>query len=453
MRLPLIAALAASLLLGACGTSLHPSTETTAMTETPSPSVTRPDTTTYCLGRFLIDMPAGSTLSGGSYKYDFAQIEPPVAMTLEQFNQELNAREEKLRSTKHKKEPSLLRMSQQPALNTRVLAFFEKPYITAGINIEGYKWVDGVRFLVKVQVDDDKQEFGLKRMSGILSRLRPRADSDIPTDPGYCFEGGFIANEEWENEVANVDIDIAGHPDAFVTVWFYPLAAHKHDKPLLERMGGVLQQLGTFASGVHALRKGERQVGEFKGQEYLATVPNSGGMRGHLFKWETQGEGTLQDPHMTIELSTGAADSKGNPQKTRLSNEQALKLWDSILNSFRLRPVGGAPANTSEATPPITPLGELAATGRHCPHTGWWQCYEEPRPVQGGRRQFFRAGDVMPHVVLLGEQSLWQKIKGEQPTHVRATVWTLVEYETVPVTPVAVAEAATPPTPPGEGVS
>jgi hypothetical protein len=33
------------------------------------------------MGRFLIDVPAGSTLSGGNDKHDFIQIEPVKAMT------------------------------------------------------------------------------------------------------------------------------------------------------------------------------------------------------------------------------------------------------------------------------------------------------------------------------------------------------------------------------------
>ena len=36
---------------------------------------------TFCMGRFLIDVPAGSTLSGGNHEYDFIQIEPVKAMT------------------------------------------------------------------------------------------------------------------------------------------------------------------------------------------------------------------------------------------------------------------------------------------------------------------------------------------------------------------------------------
>lgn len=176
-------------------------------------------------------------------------------------------------------------------------------------------------------------------MQAILAGLRKRSTHEIPKEPGYCFEGGFIANPEWEIEEAGIDITIAGHPDAFVSVWFYPLARSAHSKPLLDRMGGVLQTLGQMATSVHVLRKGERQVGPYRGQEFLASAPSSRGMRGHKFIWETEGDGTLDTPALKIELTTGYRDKNGNPQQTRLTDEQAIKLWDDVLNSFRLRPV------------------------------------------------------------------------------------------------------------------
>jgi hypothetical protein len=50
--------------------------------------------------------------------------------------------------------------------------------------------------------------------------------------------------------------------------------------------------------------------------------------------------------------------------------------------------------------------------------------------VQGGKRQFFNGGDRMPHALLQGEPSVWQKLKGDAPTYRVATVWRLVDYDT-----------------------
>lgn len=297
-------------------------------------------TSTFCMGRFLIDVPAGSRLSGGNYKYDFIRIEPVKATTYEEFATEVDRIESTLRSAKNEKtQKSMLLQSVQPGNDTRILASWKADFSTAQINVLGYRWINGSRFLFEDDVGGSKQEFGMNRMQEALSRLRPRADTDIPSDPGFCFAGGFVANPRWRNEEASLDIDIAGHPDAFVSVWIYPLASHKHDRPLLERMGGMTGFLANLATSVRVLRKGDREVGPYPGQEHLASAPGSNGMRGHAFVWETQGDGTLDTPAIKIELTTGYHDGKGNQQKTSLTDKEAMKLWDDILDSFRLRPV------------------------------------------------------------------------------------------------------------------
>ena len=391
-------------------------------------------TSTFCMGRFLIDVPAGSKLSGGNYKYNFIKVEPVKTMSFEEFEKEVAERELSLKSAKNKKtNQSMLLQSVGSEKNTRILASWKVDVSTAQISIAGYRWINGSRYLFEDDVGGSKQEFGMNRMREAISRVRPRSGTDIPIDPGFCFTGGFVANQEWENEEASLDIDIAGHPDAFLSIWIYPLASHKHDKPLLERMGGITQMLGNLATSVHVLRKGDRQLGPYPGQEHLASAPSSGGMRGHAFVWETQGDGTLDTPAIKIELTTGYQDEKGNPQKTSLTDKEAMKLWDDILNSFRLRPTGDS-VKTSEITPepsPRLPLGELAATGRACPQTGWWQAGEAGE-IEGGARQYFRAGETMPQVTTLGESSLWQKLKGARPSYRTATVWKLVDYDAAP---------------------
>jgi hypothetical protein len=399
---------------------------------------------TFCMGRFLIDVPLGSKLSGGNYKYDFVKIESVKAMSHEDFEKEAVGYESQLRSLKNKKtQQSMLLQSVSPERNTKIFASWKVDVSTAQISINGFRWIDNHRYLLHDDVGGSKQEFGMSRMREALSRLRSRNDTDIPAEPGYCFAGGFVANTEWENEEASLDIDIAGHPDAFLSVWIYPLASHKHDKPLLERVGGAAQFLGNLATSIHVLRKGDRKLGTYEGQEYLASAPNSGGMRGHAFVWETQGDGTLDTPAIKIELTTGHQDSKGNPQKTTLTDKEAMKMWDDILNSFRLRPTGDA-VKTSDIAPepsPRLPLGELVATGRTCPQTGWWQV-SEAGEIEGGARQYFRAGDTMPQVTTLGEPSLWEKLKGARPSYRTATVWKLVDYDTEVLRTQSIAQAA-----------
>jgi len=80
-----------------------------------------------------------------------------------------------------------------------------------------------------------------------------------------------------------------------------------------------------------------------------------------------------------------------------------------------------APLKT--AANPTIPLGLQLPTGATCPHTGTWAC----SPDQGASRRVFVAGEILAGVRIPAQPSLWQKLKGEAPSQIVATTWTLVE--------------------------
>jgi hypothetical protein len=303
-----------------------------------SKKTSSPAKSTFCMGRFLIDVPAGSTLDGGNYKYDFIAIEPVKPSSLEEFEKEVAERESSLKSAINKRtKESMLLDSVEPEKDAKILVSWEENFTTAALAINAYRWASGSRFLFKKTVDGDKKDKGMTSVRDVLSHLRPRQDAEIPSEPGYCFGGGFVADPNWHNEEATVQIDLGGHPDAYIVITIFPLASSKHDKPLLERMGGLSQALGDLSSSVHQLRKANRKIGQYNGQEYLISA-SEGGMRAQVFVWETQGDGTLDTPSIKIEMTTGREGSDGNPQQTTLTDKEAVKLWDQILKSFRLQP-------------------------------------------------------------------------------------------------------------------
>lgn len=186
LRLAVLATIAA-LGLGGCATSA-------TGTDPVAGGANRRDGTraTFCAGRFVIDVPAGSTLSGGTYRYDFIRIDPVKPATREAFEHEVEQRAGTLSAGKHKRTGgNMLLHTEKPGKDARILASWEANVITAAII------------------------------------------------------------------------------------------------------------------------------------------------------WETQGQGTLDTPAVKIELTTGRPDSNGKPQRTALTDWQAIALWNEIVSSLRLRPTGG----------------------------------------------------------------------------------------------------------------
>jgi hypothetical protein len=182
-------------------------------------------------------------------------------------------------------------------------------------------------------------------------------------------------------------------------------------------------------------RRGKRQIHDWlAGFEALSRSPEQPNIHSiHDFGMDFRGiPSDPLRPYADIRMQTGVADNAAGATKASLTDEEAIAVWDKITNTIRVRPTGPAAAKRAEADPdPPLPLGELAATGRTCPQTGWWEP-SESKVTDGSGRQHIKAGERMPHVVSLGEPSVWQKLKGERPSYRTATVWKLVSYDDAP---------------------
>ncbi|KAF1712526.1 hypothetical protein CSC70_03160 [Pseudoxanthomonas kalamensis DSM 18571] len=110
---------------------------------------------------------------------------------------------------------------------------------------------------------------------------------------------------------------------------------------LLERADGFLQGIAKSIAGLHTLRKGKRNIGPIRAEEYLIAA-SANGERSYGFKWESQGkDDSLASPTLSLELNVlerGEGDDGNPPPPAFESDEEALELWDAILDSIRLRP-------------------------------------------------------------------------------------------------------------------
>jgi hypothetical protein len=104
------------------------------------------------------------------------------------------------------------------------------------------------------------------------------------------------------------------------------------DPPLLTRMNNsnLIPKFGV-------LRSGPRTVDGNTGEEHLERVIEKNGTISHLFQWEAQGLPQRFDrPQLVLVMTTG--NGADGPEYSSLSDKDALKLWDAVLNSLRWRP-------------------------------------------------------------------------------------------------------------------
>ncbi len=397
----------------------------TPMTETTAHKGFR----THCVGRYLVDLPETADIRFFTADYRRRRVSVRT-VEREVFLNETRAFEEKLRSTQHEKDPTLLGLLERSQdENTVALAYWEDPHAGYIRQVQGFRWNAGSMLSAHGEVNDDKPEIWLKNTNKVLAEFHPRSADEIPSEPGFCIEGGYFAGApEANQETASIRLTLKDHPDLWIDIDTDTIGKEQVvDAGLLARVDKGMAvplplDIRAELAKVRTLRRGPHPVGPVKAEELLEAMPNKTGRYAHQFRWEAFGErAQTLAPSIVVEFATGknktGDEDSGQPS---LTDAEAISLFDTIVNSIRLRPT--APAKTSSAEPPPTPLGELAATGRTCPQTGLWRSEE-------GEEREIRAGEAMPRTIVTAAPSLWQKLRGDAEQAKIATVWTLLAYD------------------------
>lgn len=268
--------------------------------------------------------------------------------------------------------------------------------------------------------------------NAVASHLRPRAQGEIPAEPGSCIEGGFIPLEQ-EYERATVGIRLQEFPDVHISV-----DVHKNQEFLANRSSpSILREqarlaaedagLGAVFARAKILRQGALQLEGWKGEELALVTPAYKDDKAvHEFRFHSVGavRDSLQ-PEIDIRLDSGVKDNRKANVNPSITDEEALALWDKLIRTIRVRRPSDATATTAATR--RTPIGSVARTGEICPQTGWWECTESKSTDRSAKR-LLRAGEPVPHAQLDSKSGLWQRFFGERKRHMPA-VWKLVGFD------------------------
>jgi hypothetical protein len=209
-------------------------------------------------------------------------------------------------------------------------------YRYEGIAIEALVHGNGVSIdLVANDYDPDL----IGNMSQLVAKLVPNPANEVPTEAGYCIDRVYFRDplKADQNEQLMMHARLSDRPDIdFMLI----LAAglKPETKGLLERDFAAEARLSlTERTRVTKLRAGTRMIGGLSGEEVLRSVSEDNGAHVYNFWWEVNGtEADVFVPHLVFQMNTGKG--KGGPVPSSLSEGAALRLWDRISSSIRLRP-------------------------------------------------------------------------------------------------------------------
>lgn len=390
------------------------------------------DVKSYCLGRYLVDVPSDAKINGQAYEYVFERIDS-ASESQADFDRRMTSREGDLKAGKQKNEYKLVSVVS-PSRNIRIFELSKKLLTGPAAGVEAYRWDQGYSFSMQGTGYSPAKVGGVisRFKDDILPNLHARTSDNISGEPGFCLKNGFIENNgaNAQSEDAGISFKFDRWPGVLVSV--RTMTVTKLGEPkLLERIAGtpVPDALKGAVGLIKTLRKGQRSVNGRDGEEILETYPTDLGFRTHQFRWEAQGTqiGEPLKPTVIVEFQSGMfKDDRGNPLRPNISDDQAIEIFDAVINSIRLRQTNGSKVSSTEPASTL-PLGTLAQTGSVCPQTGWWTCPEaNGQEISGGARQHFTAGMVMPVAIVLGNRNFTDRLLGKQPQYDVSTTWQLV---------------------------
>jgi hypothetical protein len=399
-------------------------------------------TKTICFGRFLVDVPASAITAWGKTNVPLDIMVYPEGRT-EVKNLEKNFIDE-LANEKAiylGDIPLLIAVEEVFDPKGRIVSGYDGFQAIKGLKIYGFFHWKSDAFTIKARPLTNEKDDTIAEIKGVAHRLRQHKEGDIPVESGNCIEYPFLPDEmggAHEGELVRIGFRLKEFPDTHLSIFVGPSNPHYSDSDSLK------WQLERFEAGLRAenprhpnlktkyLRRGERHLDNWgTGFEALSHTPEQQESHGiHDFAMDFRGVAADPlKPYLDVRMQTGVADNAAGAIKPILTDAEAVAVWDKITSTIRVRPTTNAAAKPTQFSQASQySLGELAATGRLCPESGWWQA-EKTGNAKEAERRHIKKGDVMPHATVLGEQSLWQKLRKEQPVLRTATMWKLIRYD------------------------
>jgi len=399
---------------------------------------------TVCIGRFLVDLPEETRFELARpriHGFDISSFDEPEA----DFQTRLSQREARLRAAPDRlggnKNLELVKEvktdngvtgkifvhSRTVSEGTQARGMELERYRYEGVSVEALVYGQGMSFDISATDYDPAK---IDNLPKLVAKLVPNPDNRVPKEPGFCIHRAWFQDPLPANQLEQIMMhaQLPSHPD--IELMAILAAGLKPDKQsLLERHAHTEAGLEPEEKKrVVNLRAAPRTIGGITGDEIVTRVAEINDSIGYSFWWEVAGtEDNVLVPHFVFKITTGEGDN--GPVPSSLSQEAAMALWDKISSSIRLRPA--EPPKPLAVEPPLTPLGSYAWAGERCPESGWWLCSAGGNGigVLGGQRQYIKKGDRMPQALLLPPQTLWEKLRGMQPSFESSTQtsWKLVD--------------------------
>lgn len=345
--------------------------------------------TPFCFGRLMVLLPPGSNtgLRSTFWTKDLKWREDLTS--LQQLQAEVQAKEQAFKNQKHQdfgnryiqtfglggkgvsvwgyERGEINEFNNKHSIMTHSYFYSEKPFRV---------WYLTDRYPY------DSADVARDYFAKLARELRPLAEGEVPTEPGFVVQGGIVRTQEWRAEGASLGFSLPFFKNpidpstSLVSFGLESLAQGVDGKKLLDRLSPVQAALAAF-SGARVIRKGERTINGLVGDEYLYRERTKDDRwTAYKFLWEMPGKAeNIYQPNIELRMSVKVPVTVQYPEPPFKSDEEALAFWDAVTSTLRLRPMQGRDGQAiapDGSPPPIARVGEV------CPKGGIWRAVLPP---------------------------------------------------------------------------
>ncbi|MCX5468558.1 T6SS immunity protein Tli4 family protein [Acinetobacter nematophilus] len=325
----------ASLLLTACVFSVGCASAKSEIKKTGNNMINLEQTKTYCIGRYVVDIPAEANPLKRYDKYDSFNIKVKENASRQDFEAAI----QKVKKEYSEDDWFITDDPQVQKIDGRMIKIFKGKLSDKKIlpyDVAGFVWDRNTLFLIEGMHSDTPQltTESNEAIQNLVKNLHYRPENEIPKEAGQCIYKGFIKDEtkQYRYSIQTLAFDFKNHPT--VVLRFEAESSDENVSAMIPRIEKKLKEVGQSQRQMDKdnIRKGEKNTAQLNGQEWIS-IEKMKGKNGLSALWEHTGTAkNNQDPLISFEVDTGY-DSPYS-KSSSLHQVDALKLYESILKTI-----------------------------------------------------------------------------------------------------------------------
>lgn len=303
----------------------------------------------WCIGRFVLDRPAASEISNQRYEFEGDKLETQYNVSLTVYRAKIENRENELRSKKRiypgdgkERNHPWLEKAFSPTNNSRV--FIYRDAAAEGVDLpfdsEGHVYDAGTLFNITGRIGSSVIDKIEDIYGNEIRRIRARDNWAVPQESGFCFDGGIVTGSSTSTEEVSQSFALMPGRPALLVIQMRDSVPQDKNEPLTKTLPELRAQLSRQPGHYRVLREAKRTVAGMNAEEVLFELKD-GGITSYRFYLLAPGDpSTLAKPHTAVQLLLGAGSPDLTPEQATSPVDEAgaLQVWDTLLNSLRLRP-------------------------------------------------------------------------------------------------------------------